>query len=117
MIQLKLWTDDDGRVPVQCSHCGTVFDAREQLERRKSQVLDDPRVKALPGPSRAFLVAALPLLVAAPEPIGPRTIANEISYTPAAARYQLMRLADFGIIRPRLMRTGGKYHRYELAIS
>jgi hypothetical protein len=69
MRQLMLWPDDDGRIDVQCDHCGWTFDARPQLERRQAnleaRVLAHPRVKALPSRTRAFLAAALPAFYAA----------------------------------------------------
>ena len=117
MIQLQLWTDADQRVPVGCPHCGHRFDVAPQLRERQAAVLDDPRVRALPGPSREFLIAALPILVATPEPIGPRILASELPYSLTATQYQIKKLVQYGIMRSRLIRRGGTYCRYELAIS
>jgi hypothetical protein len=116
-IQLKLWTDEAGRVQVNCTHCGHKFDARPQLEQRRAEVLSDPRVQALPMPSKQFLIAALPILMASREPIGPRALAGEVPYSKSAAGHQLQRLADFGIVIPRQHGPSGKRYRYVLAIS
>lgn len=117
VTQLSFWPGDDGQVTVQCPHCGWRFDARQQIEQRCADVLDDPRVLALPSPSKQFLIAALPILVASPEPVGPRTLAGEVPYSRNAVSHQLKRLVDFGVMRAEKMREGGQRNRYVLAIS
>ncbi len=113
-IQLSLFDWDE--VEAQCPRCGFRDSLSTFAEKRRDEVLADPRVQALSRATKAWIESA-PLSFLSGAPMGTTLLGDLTGCHPTTALYHVRNLARRGLVQAIPKRTGGKYYHYRLVVN